>query len=159
MDVLNLMVPAVLTPTGNPTPVEQAVAEGIAADFDPEMFLWINFRRPDGGVHIWYAWTAGGEPLGDRVDQLATTAGLDAADWLHISDLHQQTSTRGQVETWAYALRPVLADVQAGVRSPEERREGVRRILRKAQEITGQEPRTLTPRWLGFGPVLTTRKH
>ncbi|WP_241990552.1 hypothetical protein [Streptomyces sp. AC1-42T] len=80
MDVLNLVVPAVLTPTGNPTPVEQAVAEGIAAGFDPEMFLWINFRRPDGGVRVWYAWTAGGEPLGDRVDQLATAGGLDAAD-------------------------------------------------------------------------------
>lgn len=159
MDVLNLVVPAVLTPTGNPTPVEQAVADGIADGFDPETFLWINFHRPDGGVRIWYAWTAGGQPLGDRIDQLATTAGLDAADWLHISDRHQQASTRGRVEIQAYPLRPVLADVQTGVRSPEERREGVRRILRKAQEITGQEPRTLTPRWLGFGPILTARKH
>ncbi|WP_333745706.1 hypothetical protein [Streptomyces sp. IBSBF 2950] len=150
--------PTVLTPSEDPTPVEKAVADGIASGFDPETFLWLTFHRADGGARIWYAWTAGGPALGDRVDQLATAAGYDAADWLHISDRHQLTSTRGRVTIWAYPLRPVLADVQSGVRGPEDRREGVRRILRKAGEFTGQTPHTLTPRWLGFGPVLTLRK-
>ncbi|MBP5896409.1 hypothetical protein F3K35_42060 [Streptomyces sp. LBUM 1481] len=150
--------PITLTPSDDPTPVEKAVADGIADDFDPETFLWLTFHRPDGGARIWYAWTAGGPPLGDRVDQLATTTGYDAADWLHISDRHQLTSARGRVTVWAYPLRPVLADVQSGVRAPEERREGVRRILRKAGELTGQTPRTLVPRWLGFGPSLISRK-
>jgi hypothetical protein len=150
--------PVVLTPSADPTPVEKAVADGIAADFDPETFLWLTFHRPDGGARIWYAWTAGGHPLGDRVDQLATAAGYDAADWLHISDRHQLASERGRVTIWAYPLRPVLADVRNGVRGPEDRREGLRRILRKAGELTGQAPRTLTPRWLGFGPALTAQK-
>jgi hypothetical protein len=158
MTTLTPMRPLVLTPTDDPTPVEKAVADGIADGFEPETFLRLNFHRPDGGVRIWYAWTAGGQPLGDRIDQLAMAAGYDAADWLHIADRHEQTTTRGRVEIKAYPLRPVLADVQSGVRSPEERREGVRRILRKASEITGQPPRTLTPRWLGFGPALTARK-
>ncbi|WP_328406444.1 hypothetical protein OHS70_38500 (plasmid) [Streptomyces sp. NBC_00390] len=74
------------------------MADGIAAGFDLEMFLWFIFRRPDGGTRIWYVWTAGGQPIGDEVDQLAMGKGLDAADWLHIEDRHQQTSTQGRVE-------------------------------------------------------------
>ncbi|MCX5434740.1 hypothetical protein OHU11_41920 (plasmid) [Streptomyces sp. NBC_00257] len=159
MTTLTPTRPLVLTPTGDATPVEKAVADGIAAGFEPETFLWLNFRRPDGGSRIWYAWTAGGQPLGDRIDQLAMAAGCDAADWLHITDRHEQTTARGRGDNKAYALRPVLADVQTGVRSPEERREGLRRVLLKAGEVTGQTPRTLTPRWLGFGPVLVHQKN
>ncbi|MFE4829933.1 hypothetical protein [Streptomyces sp. NPDC056672] len=125
MTTLTPMRPLVLTPTGDATPVEKAVADGIADGFDPETFLWLNFRRPDGGSRIWYAWTTGGQSLGDRIDQLAMAAGCDAADWLHIADRHEQTTARGRVDIKAYALRPVLAGVQTGVRSPEERREGV----------------------------------
>lgn len=150
--------PLVLAPTGDARPVEKAAVDGIADGCPPETYLWIEFHRPDGGVRIWHAWTDGGQPLGERVDQLALGAGLDAADWLHIGDRHCEHSERGRIRVQAYALRPVLADVQAGERGPEERREGIRRVIRRAAEITGGRPRTLTPRWLGFGPTLATRK-
>jgi hypothetical protein len=146
-----------LAPTGNPAPVEMAVVDGIAANFGPETFLWINFRRPNNSVRIRYAWTAGGQPLGDRIDQIAMAAGYDAADWLHIADRHEQTTTRGRVEIKAYPLRPVLADVQSGERGPHERRERLRRLIHLATGATGQTPDTSIPRWLGFGPALTAR--
>ncbi|WP_440107541.1 hypothetical protein [Streptosporangium sp. H16] len=130
----------------------RAVADGV----EPETFLWVTFHRPDGGASIWYAWT-GGQPLGDHIDRLAMVAGYDAADWLHIADCHQQTSTRGRVEIWAYALRPVLADIQSGVRGPQERREGLARVLATTAEVTGQQPRILLACWLGFGPTLLQR--
>ncbi|WP_242537148.1 hypothetical protein [Streptomyces albidoflavus] len=144
-------------PTG-PSEINLAVLDSITSMHRPEMFLWINRRRPDGSVKIWYAWTEGGEPLGNRVDELALTRGLDAADWLHIADLHQRTSVRGHFETWAYPLRPVLAEVQGTERAPESRRDGLRRLLVKAGEVTGTSPRTTAPRWLGFGPHLVLHK-
>jgi len=147
-----------LTPTSDSKPVEKAVVDDIAANFDPETFLWCDFHRADGGVHIWYAWTAGGQQLGDHVDSLAMTGGLDAADWLHIAKRNEQSSSRGRVKIKAYPLRPVLADVQSGIRGTEKQRENLRRLLQKAAEVTGHTPRTLTPRWLGFGPDLTNRK-
>ena len=158
MTALVTLRPVAFQPTDDPEPVVKAVVQGIAADFEPEAFLWINFRRPDGGIRIRYAWTTGGEPLGDHIDALAQAVGLDAADWLHIADRHQQTATRGRIEIWAYPLRPVLGDVTSGVRGPEERREGLRRLLHRASEVTAQNPHTYTPRWLGFGPVLTARR-
>ncbi|MEU3399454.1 hypothetical protein [Streptomyces filamentosus] len=156
--LVQLPAPVLLAPTGDSAPVEKAVASSIADGFDPETFLWLIFRQPDGGARIRYVWTAGGPELGDRIDGLAVAAGYDATDWLHIAERHQLTSSRGRVEVWAYPLRPVLADVTSDVRAPEDRREGVRRVLRAAGELTGQAPRTLTPRWLGFGPALTSRK-
>lgn len=149
--------PLTLTPTGDPTAVEKAVADGIAAVGEPESFLWINFHRPDGGVRIWYAWTIGARPLGDRVDEIAVAAGYDAADWLHIADLHERITTRGRVEIKAYPLRQVLADVQADVRGPRTCREGLRRVLDAAAEATGGRQGMSIPRWLGFGPALTAR--
>ncbi|GAA2929498.1 hypothetical protein [Streptomyces enissocaesilis] len=149
-----LTAPPLLLPTGNPAPVEKAAVDGILDGFEPETFLWINFYRPDGGVRVWHAWTAGGTSLGDRIDQLALSAGLDSADWLHIADRHAELSTRGQIRIEAYPLRPVLADVQSGVRSPEDCREKLRRVIRAAANMTGQTPRTETPRWLGVGPAL-----
>jgi len=147
-----------LMPTDDPRPVEKAAVDGIVDGFEPETFLWIVFHRPDGGARIWYAWTAGGTDLGDRVDRMALATGLDSADWLHIGDRHCQHSTRGRIAIQAYALRPILADVQNGVRSPEERLEQLRRVVRKAAEMTGQTPHTLTPRWLGVGPTLLNQK-
>ncbi|MFC8676749.1 hypothetical protein ACFUEN_29190 [Streptomyces griseorubiginosus] len=148
---------APLVPSADPRPVELAVVDGIVAEHEPETFLWIVFPRPDGGSTIRYAWTEGGAPLGDRVDQLALTLGLDAADWLHIGDRNSQLSTRGRIRIEAYALRAVLADVQNGIRSPEQRRDGIRRILVCAADITGQTARPGIPRWLGVGPTLLNR--
>ncbi|MET9896854.1 hypothetical protein ABZZ47_43150 [Streptomyces sp. NPDC006465] len=67
MAALAPAAPVVLTPTDDPTSVEKAVADSITADFEPETFLRIVLHRPDGGARIWYAWTAGGHPLGDRI--------------------------------------------------------------------------------------------
>jgi hypothetical protein len=115
-------------------------------------------HRPDGGVKLYYAWTADGKPLGDRIDQLAVASGLDAADWLHIGDRQKDIFHRGRVKVEAYALRPVLADVQRGERSPEQRREGLHRVVAAAAESLKQQPRTSHLGWLGFGPALVHRR-
>lgn len=150
--------PTVLTPTDDARPVELAVVDSIAGEFEPETFLWFVFHRPDGGARVRYAWTEGGHLLGDQTDRLALAHGLDFADWLHIGDRHCQHTTRGRIAIQAYALRPVLADVQAGVRSPDDRRAGLRRFLECAAERTGQTPVPGLPRWLGVGPALLNRK-
>ena len=150
--------PALLIPTGDAKPVEKAAVDSIVDGFQPETFLWIVFHRPDGGARVWYAWTTGGTDLGDHIDRLAVAVGLDSADWFHIGDRHCQHSTRGRIAIQAYPLRPILADVEDGVRSPEDRREGLRRVVRKAAEMTGQTPGALTPRWLGVGPTLLNQK-
>lgn len=147
-----------LIPTSDPTPVEKAAVDGILDGFEPETFLWIVFHRPDGGARLWHAWTEGGQPLGDHVDSTALTHGLDGADWLHIGDRHCQHTTRGRIDIQAYALRPVLADIQAGVRGPDERRDILLRVIACAAEHTGQTPRPGVPRLLGMGPTLLARK-
>ncbi|MFE4329684.1 hypothetical protein ACFRQM_09530 [Streptomyces sp. NPDC056831] len=152
--VLDAPAPPALTPTDDPRPVELAALDGIVAAHDPETFLWIVFHRPDGGARIRYAWTTGGPALGDRIDNLAMAVGLDCADWLEIGDRHCQHSSRGRIDIQAYPLRPVLADVTGGIRAPEDRRDGVQRIIRCAAETTGQTPRPGVPRWLGVGPTL-----
>lgn len=152
------LTPPLLVPTGDATPVEKAAVDGIVDGFEPETFLWIVFKRPDGGARIWYAWTDGGTVLGDRIDGLALAAGLDCADWLHIGDRHCEHSTRGRIAIQAYTLRPILADVQSGVHGPEDRREGLRRVIECAAAETGQTPRPGVPRWLGVGPTLLNQR-
>ncbi|MBP5906848.1 hypothetical protein F3K40_15425 [Streptomyces sp. LBUM 1478] len=146
-----------LAPTGDPRPVELAAVDSIAASHEPELFLWIVFHLPDGGARIRYAWTAGGPELGDRVDRVALSAGLDYADWLEIGDRHCQHSTRGRIAVQAYRLRPIFADVQAGTRAPQERRDGLRAFIDCAGRATGQTPRPGLPRWFGYGPALLSR--
>jgi hypothetical protein len=146
-----------LTPSTNTTPVEKAAVSGIADGFDPETFLWINFHRPNGGVRIWYAWTTGGTDLGDKIDSVAVGTGLDFADWLHLGDRHVQHSSRGRIEIQAYALRPILGDLNAGERGPQERRDGIHRVLAVAAAHTGRQPRLGVCTWLGFGPAHISR--
>ncbi|MEU7240351.1 hypothetical protein [Streptomyces sparsogenes] len=150
--------PTLLLPTGDPTPVEKAAVDGIVDGFEPETFLWIVFHRPDGGARVWYAWTDGGTALGNHIDGLALAGGLDFADWLHIGDRRSKHSARGRIAIQAYALRPILADVQAGVRGPEDRRDGLLRFIACAAAETGQTPRPGVPRWLGVGPTLLNHK-
>ncbi|MEU5978522.1 hypothetical protein [Streptomyces sp. NPDC047315] len=151
--------PLVLAPSGDPSPVEQAVADSIAGDHPPETFLYLVFHRPDGGARVWYAWTAGGHPLGDDIDRRALAAPLDAADWLHYLARHVQRSTRGRVQIDAHPLRPLLADLQAGVRAPDHERGTVRRMIELAADLTGQpRPAERPVRWVGVGPDLLTRK-
>ncbi|MER6367339.1 hypothetical protein ABT255_02985 [Streptomyces mirabilis] len=147
-----------LAPTDDRRTVEQAVVASILGNFGPEMYLGFCFYRPDGGTNMRNAWTEGGEQLGDQVDGLALAAGLDAADWLHIGDRHSTVTHRGRIRVEAYPLRPILADVQTGERSPDERRAGLRRVIDCAAARTGQTVRPGLPRWLGFGPTLLNRK-
>lgn len=151
---LLVSAPVVLTPSTDPTPVEKAVVDGILGDFEPETFLWVNFHRPDGGVRVWYAWTAGGAPLGNRIDGVAMAAGFDSADWFHLTNRHLQTSSRGRINIQAHPLRPILADLQAGHRATGEERDQLRRVIVKAVELTGEVLRPGLPRWLGVGPAL-----
>ncbi|MEV0090397.1 hypothetical protein [Streptomyces sp. NPDC050738] len=146
--------PLLLTPTGDPQPLEDALVHSIAAGLPRETFLWITMAQPDGGVRIRYAWTDGGTILGDRVDLLAIAEPLDATDWLHITDRHVESHHRGRIRTDAYPLRPILADVASGVRAPDERRDAIRRVILAAGHLSGQRPTTLTPPWFGVGPAL-----
>ncbi|MEW2568401.1 hypothetical protein [Streptomyces sp. NPDC047070] len=150
--------PLALIPTGDVRPVEKAIAESITGQFEPETWLAITFPRPDGGVRVRWAWTAGGVDLGNRIDGLALAAGLDAVDNFHICDLHCRESWRGRIRIGAHPLRPVLADVQAGVRGPEERRAKLRRVIELAAAERGQTARPGVPRWIGVGPDLLNRK-
>ncbi|WP_405676860.1 hypothetical protein OG292_19665 [Streptomyces sp. NBC_01511] len=147
-----------LAPSTDRTAVEQALVASITSGHPPETFLWINIHRPDGGVNIRYAWTDGGTDLGDRIDLLALAAPFDAADWLEITARHAQTSHRGRIETQAHPLRPILADVQADVRAPEERRAALHRALDLGAELTGQQRPVRIPRWLGVGPTLLAHR-
>lgn len=150
--------PALLTPSEDTQPVELAVVDSVTGLFDPETFLVLVFPRPDGGLRVRFAWTAGGTELGDRIDRDALARGLDCADHAHITEAHARRSWRGRVRIDAHPLRPILADVLAGVRADEERRAGIRRVIDCAAAQTGQAARPGVPRWLGVGPDLLNRK-
>ncbi|MGW3971138.1 hypothetical protein ACWEFD_17800 [Streptomyces ardesiacus] len=152
------LTPGALAPTGDPAPVLHAVLDSITAGHPPETYLRITEHRPDGGAKIWHAWTEGGQPLGDHVDQHALATSLDAADWLHIGELYSERSSRGRFDTEAFPLRPILASVRNGERCPDDRRAGVQRVLDAAARQTGRHPVPGIPRWLGVGPALVTRK-
>jgi hypothetical protein len=159
MSTSTLEAPVVLTPHDDPTPVEQAAVDGIAAGFPPETFLWVVFYRPDGGARVWYSWTAGGAPLGNTIDRHALDQPLDAADWLHLTGRHVERRTRGRIKIDAHPLRPILGDLQAAVRAPDEERAKVRRMVEVAADLTGQERPAPRPiRWVGVGPDLLARK-
>ncbi|MEU8839981.1 hypothetical protein AB0D97_12740 [Streptomyces roseus] len=145
-----------LTPSTDTTPVEKAAVSGIADGFDPETFLWINFRRPNGGIRIWYAWTAGGTNLGDKIDGIALNLSLDGADWLHYADRNAVHSTRGAIEIQAYPLRPILADIHNGEGAPAERRAAITRFVDLYAAEVGVTPQPGRSTWLGYGPQRVT---
>lgn len=138
----------ILIPSSDPTPVEKAAVEGIVGDHDPETFLLITFHRPDGGARLWYAWTVGGQPLGDRIDQVALAQVLDGADWIHIAQRHAQHSIRGRIAVQAYPLRPVLADVEVPVRADSDLR---RKWLTFRSDLRPDQMPAWSC-WVGFGP-------
>ena len=147
-----------LTPTDDPEPVLHALVQSIASGQPPETWLWINIFKPCGGVSVRYAWTTGGENLGNHIDLLALATPLDCADWIHITSEHVETTTRGRTQILAHPLRPILADVQAAVRCPDERRNNILRFIDGVATETGQTPRPGMPRWVGVGPTLLTRR-
>ncbi|MGA5340463.1 hypothetical protein ACPCK3_15070 [Streptomyces griseoincarnatus] len=152
------LAPSTLAPTGDPAPVVQALLSSITNGHPPETYLRITEHRADGGATVWNAWTEGGQPLGDHVDRLALSVGLDAADWLHIGELHSEHSHRGRFATEAFPLRPILASVQTGERCSDDRRAGVQRFLDMAAHHAGRALAPGIPRWLGVGPTLLSRK-
>ncbi|MER7707267.1 hypothetical protein ABTX81_30740 [Kitasatospora sp. NPDC097605] len=144
----------------DPRPAEQAFVDDLPLLLEPELFLWISVRQPDGGARVYYRWTEGGEELGNCIDQAALAAGLDCADNFHIANRHLTDSQNGQVRIQTHRLRPIQADVTAGVRAPESERAGIRRLihyvaLEKGQEEIARNP--VVPRWLGVGPALLSR--
>ena len=151
--------PILLQPTNDPRPVEYAIADGILDNFEPETLLWITIPQPDGGLHVHYRWTAGGEQLGDRIDQAAVAAGYDSADWLHLIGRHSSEHYRGRIKIMAHLLRPIEADVHHGRRAPKEKTNEVRRIITAALELSGRADNSsvpVVPRWAGVGPALLT---
>lgn len=142
-----LIRPPILTLATDPTPVEKSVADGIADMHEPETLLTLTFNRPDGAAHVWYVWTVGGRPLGDRIDLLAATHGLDGADWIEISERNVAQSERGRISILAYPLRAVLGDIEAGVRARPAFRE------RFTQAVASlRAPQAAGLPWLGYGP-------
>lgn len=149
--VTDLLARPLLVPSGAEDPVEKAAVNELVDGFGPEMFLVVRFRSAPDGVHIWFVWTAGGRPLGGRVDGTAVAAGMDAGDWLHIGERHVEYSERGGVSVQVYPLRPIMGDVQGGVRAPEK----LRQRLRLGAAAAGEPPADRDP-WVGFGPKLAT---
>jgi len=141
-------------------PIERAVVDDIAAEHDPETFLWIVFRRPDGGARVWYNWTSGGDRLGDHIDVLATARGMDAADWFAITRRHLSEHTHGRIRIHAHPLRPILADVQTGRGDDGTVRDELGRVAAVHAAYAGYPtpPVPLVPRWVGTGPILLNRR-
>jgi hypothetical protein len=149
--VIDAPTSCVLTPTNDPRPVEKAVIESLVDIFEPETLLWLTFLTPDGGARIWYAWTLGGDLLGDRVDRDAQARGLDLADWLHIPLNHRTESQRGRVQVQAFALRGIHADVLGGVRACDQQRDTV-------HGYNGESGTGPVGKWLGVGPGMLNRQ-
>ncbi|MFJ9777222.1 hypothetical protein ACIRVF_39325 [Kitasatospora sp. NPDC101157] len=144
----------------DPGPAEQAFADDLADEYGPETFLWISVRQPDGGAHVHYRWTDGGRELGDRIDHQAIAAGLNTADWSDITSRHLIERRVGATLIHAHPLRPILADVTAGLRAPAEVQATFRRMIQLGAEHSGQyalaaDP--VVPRWMGVGPRLLSR--
>ncbi|MBT2467801.1 hypothetical protein J7E97_07925 [Streptomyces sp. ISL-66] len=150
------MTSTLLTPSTNATPVEKAVASGIADGFEPQTFLWMFFHRPNGSVRFWYAWTTGGTTLGNSIDVIARMKSLDGADWLHYGDRHAVLSTRGAIRIEAYPLRPILADIHNGERAPADRRAAMDHLVKTAAEDLGRPLDPSRSTWLGYGPNRTS---
>ena len=144
-------------PTGAPIdPLTKAVIASIADGLEPEAFLSIDQRYADGGGRHFYAWTNGGEQLGDTVDSVASVLGLDGADGIHLGELHHRVVERGRVRTYVHPLRPILADIQRGVRAPEGLRGRVERFREDVRADLGDDYVRRVPgvwAWFGFGPT------
>ncbi len=147
---------ATLTPPSTDlTPVQRAVVCETAGLFEPELFLEYHLPLPGGGIRLWYAWTAGGAPLGDRADDAALARGLDCADYIGLANPHSETTQHGRVQVIAYKVRPILTAVHAGERGPRQTREALARLF---TDVTGQEW-TADDRldtWWGVGPRQVT---
>lgn len=145
-------------PSDDIRPLEHAVVTSLTADTEPETWLAVVFTQPDGGLRVRWGWTRGGVELGNHIDELALATGLDIADNFHLCDLHKRVTFRGRVRVEAHPLRPILADVAAGIRCPKDRWDGLHRVLEFAAAERNQPTPEGLPRWRGVGPALLNRK-
>ncbi len=146
------------------TPVQRAAVAEISGLYEPECRLNYEFRLPDGGVRLFYAWTAGGESLGDQADDMAISRGLGLADQMAIANPHATDHTHGSVKVHVYRLRPILAAIRDGVRDDDTYAESFRRLLHNAATSSGWTPdparmaRALSWRPYPLGPALMARR-
>ena len=148
--------PRLITPIDGRNPAELTAVTEVLQEWGPETYLGFTFTRPDGGCNLWHGWTDGGPVLGDITDGIALATHLDAADWLHIGDRHRTITDRAGLRIEAFPLRPVLADVESGERSPQDRRELLTGFLNRAADADGSARVSALP-WPGFGPLLLAR--
>ncbi|MFF7369800.1 hypothetical protein [Streptomyces tricolor] len=146
----------VLVPAGDRRLVEQAVVDDAVRVQGPEMLVRVDIPQPDGSMRLYAAWTGDGEPLADRIDQIALGHGVDAWSWVEILRRTARTSHRGRIEVRARPLRQVLADIEAGFRGSEQLRAGFARLLAVDAARAGQPPLPAPgiPAWAGVGPRL-----
>ncbi|MBL8927066.1 MAG: hypothetical protein JNM77_12625 [Pseudonocardia sp.] len=131
--------------------IQQAAAAEWADEFGPRRLLDFRFPMPDGGIRTLWGWTAGGEPLGDRID--ADVIGrLDAADWLAaLGRSHVDTQERGRNTVLVYDLAVVADLVKADrIPTPWSDDDQCRRGLAEFGHGLGA--------WVGVGPRLLARR-
>lgn len=153
----DLIVPLPTVVSGDPRPVEKAVIDDILDDIGPLKWLTISFHLPNGGLRYYHAWTVGGDLLGDQIDDLALTRGLDAADWMDIIARHEEITYRGKVKIQARDLPSIRVDVDLGHgQTDDTMRDKLRRFADEmARHFPGRYQRILPgefPAWCGVGP-------
>ncbi|MEX5711977.1 hypothetical protein AB1484_27690 [Parafrankia sp. FMc6] len=122
------------------TPVQRAAVAEISGLYEPECRLNYEFSLPNGGMRLFYAWTPGGEPLGDQADDMAISRGLGLADQMAITNPHATDHSHGAVKVHVYRLRPILAAIRDGVRDDGTYTEAFRRLLHNAATHTSWTP-------------------
>jgi hypothetical protein len=159
------MTTALIKPViaGDPRPVEKAVIHDIIDDLGPLKWLTISFEPAAGGLRYYQAWTAGGDLLGDQVDDLALARGLDGADWLDITGRHEQITYRGKVKIQAYDLPSIRVDVDLGHgQTDDTMRDKLRRLINDMAEHYPNKYRPVRLgeplAWSGVGPRMHNRR-
>jgi len=126
----------------------------------PETLMVTDVPQPGGSLRVYAAWTAGGAPLGDRIDRTALVGGVDAWSWIELLDVHARTTYRGQIKIRTYPLRRILRDVERGYRGDETHRASLARLLADDAARAGRPPLPAPgiPEWVGVGPRLWNRR-
>jgi hypothetical protein len=125
----------------------------------PGTWLQFDFLDADGyGFRTW-AWTSGGDQLGDRIDRLAEKRRLTALSVAGTAHLHLTHHDRGRVHVAAIALAPVFDTLRAGKRPSA----AVVRAIREAGIDGAERARrgwqfALGPAWVkAYADVLNAR--
>ena len=150
------MITATVT---SPTPVERAWIGELVDATDPCRYLFTVLNLPDGGARTYYAWTAGGQQVGDDIDHLAAAQGRDVYDWVEFHSRYETRIDRGRHYVLSVDLRPLYEDLRHGVPGADvDRRAGLGgfaayMVAAGAQPGHHIDPDRRVP-WIGFGPRL-----